>query len=82
MENKTFICQTKNSNYITIENDIAEIIDILQKELSERQIKAVIVSLIRGYLKPSYFLSSNVIIASFSLSLTRFSKFNIFISFS
>lgn len=47
MENKTFICQTKNSNYITMENDIAEIIDLLQKELSNRQIKAVIVGLIK-----------------------------------
>ena len=47
MENKTFICQTKNSNYITLDNDISEIVELLQKELSERQIKAVIVGIVK-----------------------------------
>lgn len=47
MDCKTIICQTKDSDFITLESDIAELVSILQKELSSKRLKAVVVGMIK-----------------------------------
>ena len=45
---KIFACETKNANFIKLDEDIAELMQIIQNEMNKRKLNAVILGVVKN----------------------------------
>ncbi len=45
---KIFACETKNANFIKLDDDIAELMQIIQKEMNKRNLNAVVLGIVKN----------------------------------
>ncbi len=45
---KIFACETRNANFIKLDDDIAELMQIIQKEMNKRNLNAVVLGIVKN----------------------------------